>query len=86
MEDLLVHWFELAGSYRARSSWMTIFYATVWSIWIARNKMIFEGREIVWDRLLDTVLITVASWIKGFQPDFPFHLSDFLIYPGSIQR
>ncbi|KAJ4838307.1 hypothetical protein Tsubulata_044165 [Turnera subulata] len=51
LEELFVQWLELAGVGKARSSWMTVFFAAAWGLWLARNRIIFENREVEWDRL-----------------------------------
>ncbi|KAJ4822258.1 hypothetical protein Tsubulata_049849 [Turnera subulata] len=85
LASFFAQWFSLAGSSSSRSSWLTIFYATIWSIWLARNNLIFSSKSIDWERIFDIVLLGTITWIKANHPSFPYHFSNLLATVDSLK-
>ena len=44
--------------------WEAIFYATIWSIWKARNNLIFSATPAVKREIFDLIKFRVAFWVK----------------------
>ncbi|KAJ4829188.1 hypothetical protein Tsubulata_040379 [Turnera subulata] len=85
LDDLFMQWVEFARRSSAKPSWMTIFYACIWSIWLVRNSKIFEGKVVDWERPFDVVLLWALAWIKVKQPNFPYSLGDLLVSAEGIR-
>ncbi|KAJ4841383.1 hypothetical protein Tsubulata_011552 [Turnera subulata] len=86
MEDLFTQWFGMAGNARARAQWMAILYATLWSIWLGRNKLVFEHKDVDWEKLFDLILLRSLTWLRAKHPSFPFTLSDLLQCADSLKQ
>ncbi|KAJ4835017.1 hypothetical protein Tsubulata_013274 [Turnera subulata] len=64
----------------------TILFATMWSIWLARNNLIFSNKEVDWERVFNIILLRVTTWIKANHPSFPYHLTDLLASADSLKN
>ncbi|GFZ03791.1 hypothetical protein Acr_16g0004150 [Actinidia rufa] len=42
-----------------------IFFAIIWSLWKARNELIFSNVNIVKAELIDLIKLRVAFWVKA---------------------
>ncbi|KAJ4832992.1 hypothetical protein Tsubulata_021068 [Turnera subulata] len=65
LEECFCLWPELASSSTARSSWLIIFYATVWSVWSARNRLIQVERHRLppWLEIMFAHLKDAFPWL-----------------------
>lgn len=45
--------------------WSACFFATIWSIWLARNDLIFNNKALIIAETVDLIKTRVASWIKA---------------------
>jgi len=48
-----------------------------WSIWIARNHLIFESKALDWDMIFDLTFHRLAFWLKSSVRNFSHTSSDF---------
>ncbi|GKV49208.1 hypothetical protein SLEP1_g55970 [Rubroshorea leprosula] len=63
--------------------WDCIWNSVIWTIWMARNRKIFQESEINRDQLLDFIQLRSFAWIKAKKPRCYFSLSDWLINPSA---
>ncbi|KAJ4839076.1 hypothetical protein Tsubulata_032282 [Turnera subulata] len=85
LTSLFSQWFLLGGNYNSTSSWISILFSTPWSIWLARNNLIFRNKEVDWERLFDIILLRCITWIRAKHPSFPLHLTDLLTNVDSLK-
>ncbi|KAJ4839691.1 hypothetical protein Tsubulata_006579 [Turnera subulata] len=52
--------------------------ATLWGIWLERNRRVFQNEAVDVDRIVDMILVHSAVWIKAIKEDFPFTASTVL--------
>ena len=58
-------WLSLGGrTFRRKVEWQTIF-ATIWSLWIHRNEVIFKGRTPSADAVLHSARGFASFWHRG---------------------
>ena len=63
-------------SKRGKILWKVAVYATLWAIWLERNKQIFEEAEETSESIWDRIRLWVAIWVhvcKDFK-SIPFSL------------
>ncbi|KAK9045997.1 hypothetical protein V6N11_051900 [Hibiscus sabdariffa] len=63
--------------------WMLLPFATVWSIWLHRNEIVFQGKKIDVVHLLHVIKLRVAWWFKAKVLESQSPL-DFIISDPSI--
>ncbi|XP_057452447.1 uncharacterized protein LOC130744274 [Lotus japonicus] len=61
------------------SLWKVVPYALSWSVWLARNGLIFNGEEASMEAVWDIHLTRIFWWIKAFNQDCPYTLYDFMV-------
>lgn len=49
----------------------------VWSIWLARNDLVFNQKEFVFETIWDLQLMRVMWWTKAWWKDCPYSSTDF---------
>ncbi|GKV24334.1 hypothetical protein SLEP1_g33961 [Rubroshorea leprosula] len=64
-----------------KEGWSCIWFAVVWTLWLARNERIFRGKEEDENRLLKLVQLRAFSWIKCRSKSCTFSLSDWFQNP-----
>ncbi|GKV25593.1 hypothetical protein SLEP1_g35004 [Rubroshorea leprosula] len=69
-----------------KEGWRCIWFVVVWSLWLARNDCIFNGKEADKGRLLELVQLRSFSWLKGRKKGCLFPLSDWIQDPASCLR
>ncbi|XP_058217419.1 uncharacterized protein LOC131328494 [Rhododendron vialii] len=57
-------WFDSSFRNLEKHIWEVCFYATIWSIWIMRNKLIFHSMTISSEEVVDLIKYRVAMWMK----------------------
>ncbi|XVF04129.1 hypothetical protein REPUB_Repub05bG0055500 [Reevesia pubescens] len=56
--------------------WRMVFLAIIWSIWLCRNDMIFNGKFLDTHQLLDLTKYRLATWFKAKWPAAAFSFVD----------
>ncbi|KAJ9153625.1 hypothetical protein P3X46_027046 [Hevea brasiliensis] len=72
------------GSFQIRFS-TNPFYAIMWSIWLARNDLIFNGKDTNTLELCTLILHRLSIWMKVLDDGFPFSTTDLLTTSESIR-
>ena len=66
---------------------ITLLYKRLyWSIWIARNHMIFETKTPDWDVIFDLTFHRLAFWLKSSVKNFSYTGSDLYRNPEYIMN
>ncbi|GFS29385.1 hypothetical protein Acr_00g0006490 [Actinidia rufa] len=63
--DLMVEWFSNSFKHVEKACWEAIFFAIIWSLWKARNELIFSNVNIVKAEVVDLIKLRVAFWVKA---------------------
>ncbi|GKV37508.1 hypothetical protein SLEP1_g45534 [Rubroshorea leprosula] len=66
-----------------KEGWDCIWNAMLWTVWMARNKKIFDNAEVNLINLFELIQLRSFAWIKARKPKCYFNLSDWLINPAS---
>ena len=65
--------------------WKMSFYAIIWSIWLLRNDMVFNGKVFDFVQIIDTFKFRLASWFKAKWFDSHYTILDIVRLPKDIQ-
>ncbi|KAG8487731.1 hypothetical protein CXB51_018526 [Gossypium anomalum] len=57
------------------------FFATIWSIWLWRNSMVYNGKIFDIIQLFETVKLRLGWWSKAQRPTVATSLNDFFWAP-----
>ncbi|XP_038685806.1 uncharacterized protein LOC119985586 [Tripterygium wilfordii] len=72
LSNLFEQWQTFASGKKQRQVWSMMFNAAVWTIWIERNKVIFEENHIDWGNVLYLVYIRFGLWLKAVKINLPY--------------
>ena len=61
------------------------FYAIIWSIWLLRNDMVFNGKVLDLRQLINTIKLRIAFWFKAKWPECEDSLMDVVRFPNVIK-
>ncbi|KAJ4826900.1 hypothetical protein Tsubulata_006123 [Turnera subulata] len=59
------------GAQRSQEVWMLLGSSMLWSVWLARNALLFESKPLYQDMLFDLVLTRAFWWFKGSHLTLP---------------
>ena len=62
-----------------------IFFVIIWSIWLMRNDMIFNGKAYDFRQIIDTIKLRTAWWFKAKWPNSVNSILDIVRFPNNIQ-
>ncbi|KAI8543636.1 hypothetical protein RHMOL_Rhmol08G0234000 [Rhododendron molle] len=84
--ELALWWFENGFRKLEKCIWEVCFFATLWSIWIARNGVIFNnGSALAWE-VMDLIKTRVAMWMKAKFDIKVYTVKDFKGYLDGIRK
>ena len=65
-----------------KKAWQLCFYAIVWSIWDARNKVVFQNASVCWESSMIELMSRCKGWLPIMQKWWQhfMQISDFLIW------
>ena len=66
---------------RKKKVWLVIWFATVWNVWIARNKKVFQGEAINVTKIVENIKFLSWKWLKGRHKGFHSTLYDWSVQP-----
>ncbi|EOY12746.1 Uncharacterized protein TCM_031281 [Theobroma cacao] len=58
-------WFELPMPTGKRDTWRMLFFATLWTLWLCRNEVIFRGKSFSPNKMRDIALLRHMLWCRG---------------------
>ncbi|XWS42557.1 hypothetical protein CRYUN_Cryun16bG0024600 [Craigia yunnanensis] len=61
-----------------------VFFATIWSIWLMRNDIIFNGKVSNFRQIIDIIKFRTASWFKAKWPNSVNSFLDVFRCPNNI--
>ncbi|CAL0327858.1 unnamed protein product [Lupinus luteus] len=61
--------------------WSTIWLATIWSIWLSRNDIIFKSTNPSLHHILDTAKVNSWLWINAKAGNDTFSYSEWMSFP-----
>ncbi|GKV10561.1 hypothetical protein SLEP1_g21905 [Rubroshorea leprosula] len=71
---------------RSREGWEVIWFAVIWTIWLARNGKIFNNETVDTDQLFQLIQARSFIWLKERKRGHKFSLSYWLQDPRSSMR
>ncbi|KAK3218927.1 hypothetical protein Dsin_012897 [Dipteronia sinensis] len=64
VNEWLEGWMGLCPAFKSERVWCSLFYAIVWTIWEARNHLVFEGKVPNVEHVADLVRFRIVWWFK----------------------
>ncbi|XP_017979659.1 PREDICTED: uncharacterized protein LOC108662698 [Theobroma cacao] len=58
-------WFELPMPTGKRDTWRMLFFATLWTLWLCRNQVIFRGKRFNPNKMRDIAFLCHMLWCQG---------------------
>ena len=68
LTSLFNQWRSLVSGKLQSKFWIIIFFATSWSLWLARNDTIFNDNSFTFADICATIFHRAVSWFKCFYP------------------
>ncbi|XWS30084.1 hypothetical protein CRYUN_Cryun24cG0088000 [Craigia yunnanensis] len=66
---VLLAWQSTLQDNQCKEVWKMVFFAIIWSIWLMRNDMIFNGKVSNVRQIIDTISLRIALWFNAKWPD-----------------
>lgn len=83
--NLCVRWFDTIFKNLERHGWEATFFATVSSLWLVRNNMVFNEVVPGEDEVVDLIKTQVELWIVKFDLRV-YSVDDFKIFIDGIRK
>ncbi|GKV48357.1 hypothetical protein SLEP1_g55180 [Rubroshorea leprosula] len=64
-----------------REGWDCIWSSLVWTVWLARNQKIFQGKEVNREKMLELIQLKSFQWFTTRKERYAFSLTDWFINP-----
>jgi len=72
LRNFYASWINVRIANKTRKKiWITSFFATIWSLWMQRNEVIFKQQQLDWQALYHTIKWRVAMWTRAWEEDMP---------------
>ena len=81
---MILAWQQALPDYCSTELWRMSFFAILWSIWLLRNGVVFNGKVPDFEETMDTSKYRLASWFKARWPSSPYSISDIVRFPKDI--
>ncbi|GKV48768.1 hypothetical protein SLEP1_g55562 [Rubroshorea leprosula] len=69
-----------------RDGWDCIWNALVWTVWLARNQKIFQGKKIDAGKLFELIQMRSFFWVKSKNDRYAFNLVNWIMNPVACLR
>ncbi|KAI8528432.1 hypothetical protein RHMOL_Rhmol12G0148300 [Rhododendron molle] len=66
--------------------WDSIPFAVIWSIWNARNQLMFKNKEVNWMKTSDLIKARVAFWVLTKKDGCAYSMDDIIDRLHSIVK
>ena len=63
MEDLFTQWRMWRKFVRGKILWKLVLYATVWKLWLERNRRGFNNKSKATEEIVESIDWTLSSWV-----------------------
>ena len=64
--------------YNHKEDLVLIFFAISWSLWLMRNEMIFQQKELNVQVLCNLIRWRVAFWTKAWKDQIPYSVNELV--------
>ncbi|XVF07574.1 hypothetical protein REPUB_Repub06bG0151200 [Reevesia pubescens] len=61
-------WLSLWPRKESIKLWLILFFSVVWSIWLCRNDIVFNGKSFDFSQIIFSIKFRLASWAKARWP------------------
>ena len=78
-------WQQALPDKSGKKLWLMSFFAIIWSIWLMRNDMVFNGKAFDLEQIIDIFKFRLASWFKVKWPKTPHSILDIVKFSKDIQ-
>lgn len=58
-----------------------LWFATVWSLWLHRNEVIFNNGNLDFEKVIDSIKVSVWTWCDSYVKKGCFSFVDWCINP-----
>lgn len=88
-QDCKLHFLQFSGLFGGNATqvelWSLIWFTTIWSIWCARNEMIFQGKRVDVGDLVEKIKLKSWLWnrISAKSPHFSYPVSNWFSNPAA---
>ncbi|XP_058203049.1 uncharacterized protein LOC131317517 [Rhododendron vialii] len=86
LADLANWWFGTRFRNMERHTWEVTFFATLWSLWLARNELIFNNTSRSASEVGDQIKTRVAMWMKAKFDIKVYSVEDFKCFLQGIRK
>ncbi|XP_058217028.1 uncharacterized protein LOC131327925 [Rhododendron vialii] len=86
LADLAKWWFDNRFRSLERHIWEVTFFATLWSLWLARNDLVFNNVSRSASEVGDQIKTRVAMWMKAKFEIKVYSVEDFKCFLGGIRK
>ncbi|GKV24691.1 hypothetical protein SLEP1_g34274 [Rubroshorea leprosula] len=79
-EDFEQHRLPIKDS-SVQAGWDVVWFSTLWSLWLARNRKIFKNQVCEEERIFELVQLRAFSWIKSRTTGYSFNFYEWMLEP-----
>lgn len=79
-QHFLLHGAELKAS-KQRKGMISIWLAITWSIWLGRNKIIFDNLQMDTEKIVELAQQRAWTWLRAKAPSFHCSFYEWLVHP-----
>ncbi|GLT44989.1 hypothetical protein SLA2020_188570 [Shorea laevis] len=70
---------------RNQKGWQVVWFATIWAIWLARNRKTFQAKQVSIDEVFEMIQCNSYCWIKNKIDGWSYAYSDWCGNPSSCK-
>jgi len=63
-------------SKRVKKMWISIIFAGAWRLWMTRNDIIFNQKELNFEEICHSIKWQVSAWTKTWKEEVPYRVED----------
>nr|KYP59654.1 hypothetical protein KK1_015090 [Cajanus cajan] len=64
-----------------KDCWISIWLAIIWTVWLARNEVVFSSTQISAMEMVDLVKIRTWNWLRTRHKDFRYDFASWSMNP-----
>jgi len=75
--ELYESWLEVKWQHKKiKKIWISIFFAVAWSLWLWRNQITFNQKELVLSEVCLSIKWLVAQWTRAWKDKIPYKVEE----------